>query len=90
MKPSSPAFQLPERLCMLWSGFFAFVVAFIFRLLASGSPAEAVFSASLACLAGGFLGRWASHYVNVNLREHPGQGESDAVPEQAQPADTRA
>ncbi len=68
MKSSPNTFLLPERLCMLWAGFIAFVIAFFARLVVSGSAADAVFSGCLACLVGGWMGRLASHYVNANFR----------------------
>jgi hypothetical protein len=56
---------------MLWGGFAAFVIAFGARLLASGSPASAVFSGCVGCLLGGWLGRFAGSYLNHNLRPSP-------------------
>lgn len=89
MKPATPPFLLPERVCMLWSGFAGFVLAFVARLLASGSPSEAVFSGCVGCLVAGLLGRVAGSYLNHNLRPTPVLDDSEDAdsgePEQAKP-----
>ena len=69
-------FQIPERLCALWCGFAAFVIAFVLRLVASGELVSAVFTACVACFVGCWMARLAGAYLNASLR-------SDDSPEPA-------
>lgn len=90
MKSSTPTIHLPERVCTLWGGFAAFMIAFIARLLASGDPASAVFSGCVGCLIGGWLGKLVGNYLETALRPTPIVDDRESADDPASEATPRS